>query len=177
MNLPDFINKLRRDREILSNAAESMSNEIAESSLTLIKDRSINEGISIDGVETNKPDYSTRPMNTQKFKGKELNARGSKWIQANALGTWHQFRKVQGLNSEKVNLSYTNEMWEHIQALNTIKTGDGKAQTVIGSYDPETNKKMAANTARFGNFLIPTPDELQTSQEVLQEKIIKLLRL
>lgn len=177
MDLTQFIAKLRDDRNILANAVESMCDEIAESAVTLIKDRSINEGISIGGVEANKADYSTRPMNTQKFKGKELNARGSKWIQANNLGTWHQFRKVQGLGSEKVNLSYTNEMWENIRVLNTRRTDDGKAQTVVGSYDQETNKKLSANTALFGNFLIPTEEERQIAQEVLQEKIIKLLRI
>lgn len=176
MTPQDFIAKLRADADIIRRAAPSMSQEIAESTLTLIKDRSINEGILIDGREGNKAQYSTRRINTQKFKGKERNRAGSAYIAANMLGTWHEFRKAQGLNSEPVNLSYNNDMWENIQILQTRDNGDGKANTIVGSYDEETNKKILGNTALFGDFLTPTEDELKIAQEVLQEKILKLLR-
>lgn len=176
MKIEAYIAKLKRDREILANAVPSMCEEIAESSLTLLKDRSINEGIAIDGVESNKAEYSTRPTRTEKFRGKELNRSGTNYIESNMLGTWHGFRKAQGLNSEKVNLSYTNQMWENIRILKSQKTAEGKAQTIVGSYDAETNKKMSSNEFRFGDFLRPTDEEIELAQEVLQEKIIKLLR-
>jgi len=176
MTALEFAAKLRNEAEIIRRAAPSMSAEIAESTLTLIKDRSINEGILIDGREGNKAQYSTRKINTQKFKGKERNRAGSAYIAANILGTWHDFRKAQGLNSEPVNLSYNNDMWENIKVLQSTDAGGGKASTTVGSLDDETNNKIAANTARFGDFLTPTEDELQIAQEVLQEKLLKLLR-
>lgn len=176
MTPAEFVAKLRSDAEIIRRAAPSMSQEIAESTLTLIKDRSINEGILINGKEGNRAQYSTRKINTQKFKGKERNSAGAKYIAANILGTWHDFRKAQGLNSEPVNLSYNNDMWENIRVLQSNERGEGRATTIVGSLDQETNKKISANTFRFGDFLTPTDDELKIAQEVLQEKILKLLR-
>lgn len=176
MQLNDFIAKLKNDAEILRRAAPAMSNEIAESALTLIKDRSINEGISIGGVESNKADYSTRPTKTEKFKKNVLNKAGSAYINANVLGTWHAFRKAQGLTSEKVNLSYTNDMWKNIQVLNTTETAPGKAVTNVGTYDKDTWEKMQSNEYRFGEFLVPTAEEVEIANEVQKQKIIKLLK-
>ncbi len=173
MTLEGFIQKIAKARIDLANSVEQFGAEITESTLTLIKDRSINEGIEIAG---NKQDYSKRQVNTQKFKGKELNARGSKYIQANALGTWHDFRKAQGLRSEKVNLSYTNDMWKGLQVIKTGKFGFGAARSIIGSYDSEVNEKIAQNAERFGDFLKPQPDELEFAQGLIQRKIVNLLR-
>lgn len=176
MTIDEEIARLRRARQILEDAVESMSDEIAISSLTLMKDRSINEGIIINGNPNQKAKYSTRPINTQRFKGKELNRAGSKYIEANILGTWQGFRKAQGLRNEDVNLAYTNEMWESIRVIKTTRAGKGKASTEIGSLEEEQRKKIEGNAARFGDFLKPTDEELQIGQEVLQEKILKLLR-
>lgn len=177
MTLEQFIQKVASDRQILANAVQSMSEEIASSTLTLIKDRSINEGIIIGGDPSVKAKYSTRQVKTEKFKGKELSKKGSAWIEANAMGTWHDFRKAQGLRSEDVNLSYTNEMWRNIQVIKTQLNGEGKASTVVGSYDDDTNEKIENLSYRFGEFLKPSPDELRIQQEVQREKILKLLRL
>jgi hypothetical protein len=176
MSLDEFIAKMKSDIEILTRAAPSMSNEIAESSLTMIKDRSINEGINIDGNANEKAEYSTRPTRTDKFRKNILNKAGDSYIQANLMGTWHGFRKAQGLSSAKVNLSYTNDMWSKIQVLSTNETSPGKAETTVGTYDAETWKKMQSNEFRFGEFLVPLPEEVQLAEEVLQEKILKLLR-
>lgn len=175
MTPQEFAAKVKSNRDILARAVPSMCQEIAESTLALIKDRSINEGININGT-AQKATYSKNPISTEKFRKKVLNKGGSSWLDANAFGTWHQFRKAQGLQSEPVNLSYTNDMWENIKVLTTQQNGDGKAQTVVGSYDDETNKKISGNEFLFGDFLTPIPDELQLAQEVLQEKILKLLR-
>lgn len=176
MTIDQFIAKLESDADILDRAAESMSNEIAESSLTLLKDRSINEGIAIDGDPNNKATYSENPIDTGKFSKKVLNSAGRAWINANIQGTWKEFRQAQGLTGNPVNLSYTNDMWSNIQVLSTVKTGSGRAQTKVGSYDEETNKKISANTFLFGYFLMPTEEELNLAREVLHEKILKLLR-
>lgn len=176
LSLLDFAAKLRSVRNKIADSVEEYITDISESTLTLIKDRSINEGIDIDGKPNNKAKYSTRKINTQKFKGKERSRSGAKYIEANALGTWHDFRKAQGLNSEPVNLSYSNEMWSNIAVVKAERTVLGKAQSYVGSSDPETIKKIESNTELFGDFLRPLPEELKLSQTVLQEKILKLLR-
>lgn len=176
MSIDEFIAKIDNDREVIERAVESMSNEIAESSLTLLKDRSINEGIAINGDENNKASYSKNQISTGKFSKKVLNSGGRSYISANMLGTWEEFRKAQGLPGDPVNLSYTNAMWSHVQVLYTRKTGAGRAETVVGSNDAETNKKLSANEFLFGTFLTPTEDEVKLAEEVLQEKILKLLR-
>lgn len=175
-SIDDEIARLRRAREILENAIESMSDEIAVSTLTLLKDRSINEGITIGGEPGSKAQYSKKEIKTSLFAGKERNKAGTAWIEANTVGTWHQFRKAQGLNNEEVNLSYTNEMWSKIGVIKTNVQGQGRASTEIGSLDEETQNKIEGNSYRFGDFLKPLPEELEFGQSVLKQKIDKLLR-
>lgn len=176
MTLDDFIAKLDNDISLIERASESMSNEIAESLLTLIKDRSINEGININGDPGAKATYSTRQIKTDKFSKKVLNSGGRSYLAANIMGTWREFREAQGLPGNPVTLSYTNEMWSKIQVLTTSKTGYGKAQTTIGTYDKETYEKMEQNEWQFGPFMQPLPEEVEMAQQVQKEKILKLLR-
>lgn len=175
MTLLDFANKMRKARDVMANSVDQYVIDISESTLTLIKDRSINEGININGT-TQKASYSTNPISTDKFRKKVLNKGGSSWLDANAFGTWHQFRKAQGLRSEPVNLSYTNDMWRNITVIKAERTLFGRAKSFVGSLDEDTVKKIEANKELFGDFLRPLPDELRLSQTVLQEKILKLLR-
>ena len=176
MNLKEYKAHLTAVRQKIVEELPVIANEIAVSTLSLIKDRSINEGILIDGKEGNKAQYSTRPILTSYFKGKELNRAGTAYIEANKLGTWSAFKAAQGRGSQNVNLAYSMRMWTNIQVLRGNITGDGKFQLIIGGIDAETKKKIEQNTERFGSFLDPTEDELSIAQDVAKERLNQIIR-
>lgn len=177
MDIPTYRKHLEEAKRKLLAELPRISEEIAVSTLSIVKDRSINEGIIVQGKPGTEKQYSTNPIPTSLFKGKKLNAGGDAYIVANKMGTWHGFRKAQGLSSEEVNLSYTNRMWTGIQVIQTNVTEYGKAESIVGAVDDETKKKLEGNIARYGMFLDPTADELSIAQDVARERINEIIRI
>lgn len=158
MSPKEYAQKLRSLAESLPEIAETVLVTEAQSGLSIVKNRSINDGIFEDSKDGALVDYSTNKMRTSKFKGKERNKAGTDYIASNRLGTWHEFRKAQGLKSEKVNLSYTNRFWTSISIVKKEKTARG-ALVIIAPSNPEEIEKGKDLFNRYGNFLIPTEDE------------------
>ncbi|CAG5001938.1 hypothetical protein DYBT9275_02771 [Dyadobacter sp. CECT 9275] len=176
MTIKEFRLHLAKIKQRINDELPKLSEQVAVATLSLVKDRSIEEGISIGGNESNKAEYSKKTFPTTRLKGKERNAGGRAYIEANALGNWAGFRQAQGLKSDKVNLSYTNRMWTGIQVLSTTQTGYGKFQSIIGAADQETRDKIEANVERFGMFLDPTPDEIEIGRDSATVVINRLIR-
>lgn len=163
-----FRAKLRNAKARLIAALPVIAEELATSTLSVVKDRSVNDGIEVDGA---KKTYTTNQVYTSGFKKKTLNNAGKSYIAANLKGNWHGLRQAQGLRSQPVNLSYSNRMWTGIQVLQTSITAEGKASTIIGAADEETQAKLEGNISRYGDFLEPTPEELEL-QELVQKDMI-----
>lgn len=176
MTLKEYREGLQDAKQKIIAALPKIADEIAVSTLSIIKDRSINEGIIINGKEGTEKQYSTRPISTNKFKGKSLNAAGDAYIKANASGTWSAFKKAQGRGSENVNLAYSMRMWTNIQVIQANQDGTGKFQIVVGGSDQETKDKIEANVKRFGVFLDPTAEELAIAQEVAKERLTEIIK-
>ncbi len=170
--IKEFRARLQNAKQRILAALPQMAEELATSTLSMVKDRSINEGISVEGEKQN---YSTNARYTSGYKKKTLNNAGKAYIAANKKGTWKGFRQAQGLRSEVVNLAYSNRMWTGIQVLSSTITAEGKAQTTIGSADQETRDKLEGNQARYGDFLAPTPEELAITQEVQKDYINRII--
>lgn len=175
MNMVDYITGLKKAKQQIVEALPAIADEIAVSSLSVVKDRSTNEGILIDGKPGTKQQYSTNPIPTSYFTGKELNNAGRAYIKANKTGTWGKFRKAQGRSDDAVNLGYTMRMWTGIQVIRTNQVGTGKYESVVGAADQETRDKVAANVKRYGMFLDPTPDEQQLAQEKAKERLLSII--
>lgn len=175
MNISEKRAQLQRARMKIIELAPKLSEEIAVSTLSMVKNRSIEEGISVDGKESDKKDYSTKEVYTSSFKKKALNNAGRSYITANKKGTWGGFRQAQGLRSGKVNLSYTNRMWTSIQVIGGHPVSEGKYQSVIGSLDNETKAKISQNMKRYGAFLTPIEDEILLAQDVIRARLIEIV--
>lgn len=130
----------------------------AESGLSIVKDRSINQGIFEDSESGVLAQYSTRPINTNRFKGKELNSGGRQYIKTHKFGTWHDFRKAQGLTSPNVNASYTNRFWSSLKIVDS-NVIDGQITCLVVPTGSEVQKYAPRLFARYGNFINPTTDE------------------
>lgn len=136
----------------------------AQSGLSIVKNRSIKDGIFVNSEEGNFADYSKSKIPTSNFVGKERNQGGRDFIKNNPLGTWHDFRKAQGLNSEKVNASYSNRMWTSLAITQTARTRNG-ALVVVSTTDPNVRERLYKLFERYGNFLNPTEEEAKDLRE------------
>ena len=125
--------------------------------------------------------YSTTPIPAWFFHGKELNGKGTKWLQQHGvndegksgeathkkgkkrkkgeaeekvdrLGTWEEFRQAQGLQGSFVDLSYSNKMWAAMGPLGVIINGNFYSAP-LGAGNQQAQQEMNYNFARFGDFI------------------------
>lgn len=166
--LQGFINDLPK-------IAEQLCIQQAQSGLTIVKDRSTRNGIFVDSQENDYADYSTHKISTKKFKGKERNASGKEYIAKNSRGTWHDFRKAQGLKSGKVNLSYTSRMWSSIGIIKIARIENGTL-CVVGSSDSSVDLYLPELVKRYGNFINPTENEALELQKDTTAQLLTILK-
>lgn len=173
MTAKEYTNRIRSLISDLPEIAERLCVLQAQSGLAIVKNRSINEGIFIDSQEGATTDYSKNKIATSNFKGKERNSSGTEFIKQNRLGTWHEFRKAQGLSSEKINLSYSNRTWTSIDIVKVARSESGVLVTV-STKDPSAKELLLELSNRYGNFINPTNSEAMelktdTAKEFLTE--------
>lgn len=175
MTATEYRSQLKDFIQDLPKIAERLCVEQAQSGLTIVKDRSTRNGIFLDSADGDYVDYSTRKVATKKFVGKERNGKGTDFIKNNRFGTWHDFRKAQGLQSEKVNLSYTSRMWSSMGIVRIARLQNG-VMTVIGSTDSTVDKYLPDLVKRYGNFINPTEDEMLELQKDTTAELLRIFQ-
>lgn len=87
---------------------------------------------------------------------------------ANAISTgfvnWKQIRQAQGLQTAFVDLSYSNDMLNHLGVIRKEIT-NAIFKVVIGGVTESSRKKMGYNFKRYGNFMYPN----QAIQSILMK--------
>ena len=159
----------------LPKIAENLCVIQAQTGLTIVKDRSTRNGIYLDSMDGDYVDYSNNKIATKKFIGKERNSKGNEYIKNNRFGTWHDFRKAQGLQSDKVNLSYTNRMWSSMGIVRIANT-NGVIMCTIGSTDSEVDKYLPDLVKRYGNFINPTEEEARDLQKDTTVELLNIFK-
>jgi hypothetical protein len=130
---------------------------MAQTGLTLVKERSINEGISVDGQ---KAEYTTKEGYKSGLKSKALNASGRSYAGSGGKGNWQGLRAAQGMKTDAVNLSYTNRMWTAIRPVQQVQVGN-RYLVFIGCSDAGAFATLMGNIKRYGNFMKLTDGEAQ----------------
>lgn len=126
-------------------------------------------------------EYSNEAIPAFFFKGKDLNNQGVKFIDdkiaANENMTWAELRKAQGLPTDHVNLSYTNQMWAGMEPMPPVYK-DGIIISNLGGNKPDVVDKMNWNKARYGDFLgkVLTQKEIEILTQVLIEELGVILK-
>lgn len=164
----DHIARLQALRSALPAIAETVARVSAESAVAVVKNRSIQEGIDRDGRPGNKAKYSDKRVPSYWLQGKELNQAGRDYLKQNALANWYGLRQAQGLPSDKVNLSYSNQMWKQYGVIRVTVRGAGFVAEV--GISGSRSDVFEQNEKQYGQFWKPLPDELdQISQDRRRE--------
>lgn len=100
--------------------------------------------------------YSTEKVPAWFMEGKELNASGSNFIdekiKKNEETNWKEFRGVQGLQINYVDLSYSNEMWCGMFPQEAYQSGT-KFIAPLAHNNRAGQDKMNWNKKRYGDFI------------------------
>lgn len=167
MTPEEFEEKLMVLAADVSASGQTIVSQMASDGKALVNLRIVRDGL---------PDktYSKKPFPTYFHKNKVLNQGGTKYIEENPMGTWGDFRKAQGLKSDKVNLSYTSRMWSAIGVTKRRMEG-GTFVAELGATDRETEAVLQHNQERYGNFLVPNEQEKKLVDKVAEDAIIRII--
>lgn len=86
---------------------------------------------------------------------------------------WKGLRNAQGLQVERVDLTYSGRMFQNIFVIDNKIMGT-LYQAVLGGQDTETINKLRWNYARYGNFLKPPQIALDFGHKRLNDRINQL---
>ncbi len=125
---------------------------IANDGLSMVRSRSIREGIDIDGIEGNRQPYSSRTVKATYLYSQMLNPSGRAYLKGKKRANWGKFRKAQGLSNTYINAYYTGDFFRKIVPK---KKGKNTIIQYVGKMD-----KFEGLTNRFGDFLVLRNSEL-----------------
>ncbi len=169
ISLTELGNKLQRAGEAIRADAPRLIRQQAQTGLSLLEERSIQEGIEVNG---SKQQYSNKPVYRSGFAAAARNGAGRAWTsdKSNKKGTWGEFREAQGLDSSAVNLFYTGRMWTSIHVTDGPQEGNTVSAYVAPS-DRESALKLIGNLKRYGPFMDLREGEVQQLQADLRDDI------
>jgi hypothetical protein len=177
-----FTQQLKALAAALQSEAPRILETMALTGKSLVELRIQNEGIA-DYSTNLVPSWYMGYTSKAGYKNdRSKNARGKKYIQGiekrpknERLTNWHQFRKAQGLTSERVDLNYTGRMWGGIVLQQVTRSGT-KFIARVGGSDEEVDLKLYYNTARYGEFLTPNEAEQLELNQIAEDIFSDLIR-
>jgi hypothetical protein len=191
MNFQEYDRKLGKTiQELKSNYHGEMMVKMGMTALTLIKKRVQETGVNAKGQKY--PAYSTKDtlvgcktfvqknacsvLLGSKEKRKELEWRtvGGHHL-AILKGGYKKIRELQGRQTNHVDFSVTNDMWNDI---NIISKQDAHQRGVveIGAKEDKEKKKLAGNTKRKGDILDLNAKEIHDLQVQFNLNALQVFR-
>ncbi|RIV23602.1 hypothetical protein DYU11_11515 [Fibrisoma montanum] len=163
MSTSEYQTKIASMIRALEAEAPTIALRMGQTGLTLVKERSIRDGISVDGSFAA---YSDTEVYRSSFRGKELNAGGRAYTAPSKpakKGTWGGLRQAQGRSGGNVNLFYSGRMWSSLQVISQERNGY-RYSVLTGASDRDAQAVLLGNLKRYGNFLKLTAPEVEQIQ-------------
>jgi hypothetical protein len=151
----------------LKQQAPAIALRMGQTGLSLVKERSIRDGIQVDGVYQ---EYSDTKIPKKFFKGKALNAAGDAYSSSGGKGTYEEFKRVQGRGSKHVNAFYSGRMWTALRIVSQTQNGY-RYSVLVGMTDPAELEVLVKNLTKYGNFLTLTKAEEETILRDAQDDV------
>jgi len=162
-----FAQQLRNLSKAIQENGLPIAQKMALTGKSLVQERIQREGLPGE-------QYSTNEVPTWYFNGKERNAGGRTYLEENDYGTWGDFRKAQGLQSSKVDLTYSGRMFYGLRPIKKISRGT-TFEVHMGGTDKEVDEKLGWNFERYGDFLEPNAEEQKEIDEIVDDEFEKLI--
>lgn len=176
-------------KDLQSGAHAEVMVKMAVSALTLIKERVQETGTNAKGQKY-KP-YSTKPMlancstmilsSCNKIAGSKQKRKELNWvtIKGHKLfeipGGYKQYRELMGRQTNHVDFSVTNNMWNDINVIS--KSSDHqKGVAIIGAKQEIEKKKLEGNTKRRGDILDLSASEIEDLKLTYNLGVLNIFR-
>ena len=190
MNIPEYNKKLG---EVINDLKGDYNAKImlgiGIEAIRMIKTRVIETGINAEGAKFK--GYSTKPMLVgckplpkdkcamifgSKQKRKELEWRTVNGHRLAILpGGYKQWRQIYGVQTDHVDFSVTNNMWNDINIIS--KQGDHQnGVAIIGAKQEIEKKKLAGNTKRRGDILDLNAKEIEDLKLTYNVGVLQIFR-
>jgi hypothetical protein len=91
-------------------------------------------------------------------------------------GGYKELRKLNGLQTGVVDLTFTGRMFQNIKILRQEKAGSETFLAIIGATDKENKGKLAGNAKKYGNFLAPDKEEIVVLQDIQARRITEIIK-
>jgi hypothetical protein len=177
-------------RDLQTGAHGEVMVKMAMKALSMIKDRVQEKGTNAKGQKY-KP-YSTKPMlvgcktfvtksacsallgSAKKRKELEWRTVGGKRL-AILPGGYKKVRELEGRQTNHVDFSVTNDMWNDINVIS--KQGDHqRGVAIIGARQETEKRKLEGNTKRRGNILDLSRQEIDQLKKDYNLQVLQIFR-
>lgn len=158
-----FLQKLQATKEAIVIELPYLAQKVVSNAKALAEKNILEKGFG--------ERYSQQEIPTYFFKGKELNAGGTRYLEQHGVntgrggtrrrrrnqpvdttGTWAEFRQAQGRQSAFVDLSYSGRLWAGLVPLQP-QVNNYLASCMLGATNTEVQKEISYNYLRFGDFI------------------------
>lgn len=180
MDINEFNNSVNSFLGEINNQIPIINATLAQSGLSLIHDRILNEGIQGQS-------YSINLLPAYFFTGKSISAAGEAKVKAKNKAnkykgiSYTEFREANNLQTTHVDLKVSGDMWRDMAVLENNQSGF-KITTVVGSKGSITYKGGQKtsdiadyNFKRYGDFLTPTKEEETILDNALDQELQDLI--
>lgn len=178
MDLQEYADRLRAFRDELIANREEETKKIVLDSIALLKRRIVNKGQKADGSQFG--DYSEAVVPYWFYKGKDTNRSNSAAVgdlleKHGYFASYKDWREINNLPTDKINLSFTNEMLNSLVPV-VISSDRDKIIIEIQSRTKKGRDKVRWLSDRYGNILLLSKDEQEIINEAYQKRYLKIYR-
>ncbi len=174
MNIADYQKYLDEVIQVLDDTRRREAEIIGKDITAVVRDRVQNDKIKADGSEFGQYSQSVVPYWFYKGKGRVSNADQKVLDRYGYFASYADFREVNNLQSEQIDLTFTGAMWSSAGVQET-EVNKGVATAVISFKGEDNILKAGYHGERFGNILTPNEEEINAAFSGYQERRIELL--
>lgn len=169
MSLDEAIEMLDKAEKAIEEGMKKISEEIAMDAVALIVNR-----IQQHGLPGRKYSDTALPLF---FYTRNADKKGALKKLAKAKGgvSYKDWRSMNGLQTDHVDLTFTGRMWQNVGIVGTVRNGDSFI-TICGGFDKEVKDKLRWNAQRFGDFFMVTNEEKEQLKEIFKNRVSILIK-
>lgn len=161
VSLTDYVQSLRNLRQDLIESRPQEALRMANDTYALAKRRIINGGEKADGSRFGR--YSEAVVPYWYYRGKETNRDNAAAVRDlldrfGYFASYKDWRQVNNLPTDKINLSFTNSMWKNTRGF-VVETGEDYVIISIHASNRKDQDKLNYLSGRFGNLLALNEEE------------------
>lgn len=178
MDFAEWTNALQKTIDILESERETICLQISSDTMALLKRRIINDRKDSEGGDFGT--YSEAVVPFWYYKGKESKSDAERlatemYEDTGYWASYQDWREVNNLEGDKINFSFTGEMWKSVVPV-TVKNDQDSIVIGVISNNQKHDEKLGYQINRFPKLLDLDGKEESLMQRLNQARIDKAFK-